>query len=268
MGYQKFYVGKHILIFGGSEGIGQSIALKLAACGAQVTIASRSEKKRAETLALSKKANPKHAMKDFEVDVAHWEKTKAAVDVYVEKYGTPDILINCAGLARPGYINELSINDFKTMMDVNYFGTLHTVKALAPYFIARGSGQIVNTSSIAGFVGLFGYTGYCASKYAVIGFSKALRSELKPQGIKVSVLCPPNTKTPGLVEENKTKPKEVLKTEEKATVVEPDYVAEYLLKTLPSGKFMLIPTMDGNLAYHISRYSPWLIDQIVKRPHQ
>jgi 3-dehydrosphinganine reductase len=127
-------------------------------------------------------------------------------------------------------------------------------------------GHIVNTSSMAGFIGLFGYTGYCASKYAVVGFSEALRRELKPYGIRVSVLCPPNTRTPGLEEENKFKPAAVLKTEEKAKPVDPDFVAKGLLKALPKNEFMIVPTFDGKLAYTLSRHAPSILNQFVKRP--
>src|SRR6185437_4120522 len=126
--------------------------------------------------------------------------------------------------------------------------------------------HIINTSSLAGFMGLFGYTGYCASKYAVVGFSQALLSELKPYGIAVSVLCPPNTKTPGLERENQFKPPEVLKMEEKAKVVTAEEVSQTLMKSLPKRKFWIIPTFDGSLALYLSRFAPKILDQFTKRP--
>jgi 3-dehydrosphinganine reductase len=126
-------------------------------------------------------------------------------------------------------------------------------------------GIILNTSSMAGFLGLFGYTAYCASKFAVVGFSEALRRELKPFGIQVSVLCPPNTKTPGLEKENKVKPKEILATEEKAKVVTAEEVSTATLKDLKKKKDMIIPTADGSLAYLLNRLSPKIIDQFIKR---
>lgn len=118
---------------------------------------------------------------------------------------------------------------------------------------------------MCGFLGLFGYTGYCASKFAVVGFSEALRREMKPHHIQVSVLCPPNTKTPGLESENKIKPKEVLETEEKAKVVGPDEVSKVTLRDFAKDKFMIVPTFDGSLAYYLNRFSPKIIDQFVKR---
>ena len=185
----------------------------------------------------------------------------------MKEHGVPDFLINCAGFARPGYLNKLDLQYYHKMMDLNYFGIVHVCKTLVPHMMTAMKGHIINTSSMAGFIGLFGYTGYCASKYAVVGFSEALRRELEPYNIKVSVLCPPNTRTPGLEEENKYKPKEVLATEEKAKPVNPDYIAKELIKALGSRKFMIVPTFDGGMAYLLSRYAPSILHQFVKRPN-
>ena len=115
-------------------------------------------------------------------------------------------------------------------------------------------------------MGLFGYTGYCASKYAVVGFSEALRREVRPFGLKVCLLCPPNTDTPGLARENLTKPPEVLAQEENVKTVSPEFVAKKLLQALPRGKNLVIPTFDGWLAYYLSRYAPFILEQFIKRP--
>ena len=100
-------------------------------------------------------------------------------------------------------------------MDLNYFGTVNMVKALLPAMLERGSGHIVNISSVAAFLGVFGYSAYGASKYAVRGFSDVLRAEVKPLGVRVSVVFPPDMDTPGLANENKTKPFETHEIEGK-----------------------------------------------------
>jgi 3-dehydrosphinganine reductase len=94
-------------------------------------------------------------------------------------------------------------------MDVNYFGTLHTVRAVLPHMMAQGQGHIVNISSMGGVAGGFGYTAYAASKFAVYGFTEALRAEMKPHGIGVSLVLPADTDTPQLREERELQPLEL-----------------------------------------------------------
>jgi short-subunit dehydrogenase len=261
------YSKKSALIVGGSEGIGKSIAEKLVTAGCQVSISSRSnEKLELAKYEISKSAGSKNDIHSFAMDVTDAGQCETKLQLYLDEIGTPDFLFNCAGFARPGYFSDLELKYFREMMDLNYFGSVHTIKAILPKMLKRGSGHIINTSSIAGFIGLFGYTGYCASKYAVIGFSEALRREMAPLNIRVSVLCPPNTRTPGLDRENEFKPREVLATEEKAKVVDPDYVAKEVLKRLPKNPFLMVPTLDGALAHRLSRHLPGVLDLFVKRP--
>lgn len=264
---KNYYKNKLIFITGGSEGIGKAIALEATKYGAHVIISSRSQKKcqLAFEEILSHRVSDNQQLHFATFDLRNAQMTQKELDNLVQVYGVPDILINCAGYGRPGYIDELDLEPFRSMMDLNYFGTLHAIKALLPHWIKQRKGQILNTSSIAGFIALFGYTGYCASKFAVNGFSEALRSELKPYGIKVSILCPPNTRTPGFDLENQFKPDEVLKTEEKIKVCDPEEVAVYALKKLSSNKLYIIPTFDGRLSYWASRHFPFLVPLFVKR---
>jgi len=263
------YTGKLALVIGGSEGIGKAIAADLYSMGCNTIIASRSEEKlKSAGDEISRNSSPasKPQLIISQMDVTDFESTNSKINALVEKHGVPDYVFLCAGFAHPGYIDQLPVEKFHQMMDVNYFGVVHATKALAPHMMKRRSGHIVNCSSIAGFIGLFGYTGYCASKFAVLGFSEALRRELEPYNVKVSVLCPPNTRTPGLEAENKVKPLEVLRTEEKVTVVDPEFVASYVLRETPKNRFLIIPTMDGKLAHYLSRFAPTVLSRFVKRP--
>jgi short-subunit dehydrogenase len=258
--------GKLALITGGSEGIGLATAKRLVKEGASVVILSRNQDKlEAAAKQIFNETNQK--VSTLAADVASDDGMQRAMHDFVQKWGAPDYLINCAGYAHPGYLEDLSLSAYRGMMDVNFFGVVNACKGLVPAILkSKKKTHIVNTSSLAGFMGLFGYTGYCASKYAVVGFSEALRAELKPAGIKISVLCPPNTKTPGLDKENKIKPIEVLEVEEKAKVVSADDVAKVLVGSLGKDSFWLIPTLDGNLAHYLSRFLPGLLQQIIKRP--
>jgi 3-dehydrosphinganine reductase len=163
----------------------------------------------------------------------------------VEASGAPDILINSAGIVHPGYFEELPLTAFRRQMDVNYFGTLHCVKAALPHMKARKDGHIVNISSIAGAIGSFGYTAYAPSKFAVLGFSEALRIELQPYGIGVSAVVPKDTDTPQLREDREMQP---LETEISEGISKPEnisrpseLIAYWLLKLLNSSGEPLTP---------------------------
>lgn len=259
---------KLVLITGGSEGIGLSVAKEMLKNGAHVVIAGRSAVKLKAAITLLEEfcVNGDPKLSSVTLDVTDFNECQKTIAGVVEKSGIPDYVINCAGFAHPAYLADLSVEDCRRMMETNFYGIFNVCKVIEPYFKKKGGGDLVNTSSMAGFLGLFGYTGYCATKFAVIGFSEALKRELKPYGIRVAVLCPPNTKTPGLENENRIKPAEVLATEEKAKTVEPDFVARALLVGLRKGKFLIIPTFDGKLAYLLNRYIPWVIEHFTKRP--
>lgn len=254
-------------ITGASQGIGKAIASELVGHGCRVVGVGLASSPLQETeRELKQQArNRDTVVRILACDVTDPKAVASMVDQTIDRYGVPDLLINCAGFARPGYLHEQPLSDLRAMMDLNYFGIVHTCQALLPHMLKRGSGWILNTASIAGFLGLFGYAGYSASKFAVMGFSQSLRRELDPNGIHVSVLCPPNTRTPGLERENKTKPPEVLATEERVKTVTPGFVAQAAVKGLAARKKLIIPTFDGKLVYWVDRIAPWFIERKVKR---
>jgi len=148
---------------------------------------------------------------------------------------------------------------------VNLHGCWNTVQALLPHMKAQGRGYIVNTSSVAGLIGVYGYTDYCASKFALVGFSEALRSELKPHGIIVSVLCPPDTDTPGFKTENQTKPEETRAISAATKVLSPAAVADDLLRGMACGRFLIIPGLDSRLTVLVKRLAPGVVYRIMDR---
>jgi short-subunit dehydrogenase len=172
------------------------------------------------------------------------------------------VLINSAGRARPDYFDRIPCEQMDATMRVNFYGVWHSVSALLPHMKQKG-GHIANVSSIAGFLGVFGYTDYCASKFAVMGFSEALRSEVKPYDIRVSVLCPPDTDTPGLAAEEGTKPEETRMIAANAKVLQPEAVAKALIKGIERGRFMIIPGLDGKFTWLIKRLFPRLVDAVM-----
>lgn len=254
-----YFGGKQAWVVGGTQGIGLALAEQLRALGAEVTLLARNQ-------ASLEAQGQRLGAQWLALDVADGPATLRTLEDRVEHHGPPDFLFNCAGLALPGYLEDLSLEDITTMNQVNYLGTVHTCKAVLPAMLARGRGHILNTSSLGGLMGLFGYTAYCASKYAVIGFSEALRREVADGGLRVSVLCPPNTRTPGLEQENLRKPPEVLAQEEQVSVLEPGQVASYTLRQMPRNPTLIIPSMDGRWAHRLARFAPAILHLFLRRP--
>lgn len=244
------YQGRLVLVTGGSSGMGLSLAQLLAAEGARVWLLARHQNKLEAALrTLPAQQGQLHGM--VTADVTNWDRVHAAVRRIQETAGWPDILIHAAGAAHPAYLEDTGLDIFREMMDLNYFGTVHMAKALVPAMVERGSGYIVNFSSGAGFLAPFGYAAYAPSKYAVRGFSDSLRLELKPKGIRVSIVFPPDTDTPGMENENKTKPYETLDAFS-SKLLPARKVAEAVLKGMKRGQYAILPGGEISLYYRLS----------------
>ncbi len=249
--FKNFYQGQLALITGGSSGLGFEIARLLSEADARVWILARHKDGLSSAFRTLFGVNGQsHGM--LAVDVTQRTQMQSAVTRFQKEVGVPDLLINCAGAAHPGYVQELPLEIFDEMMDVNYFGTVNMVQAVLPGMLARGSGHIVNVSSTAGYAGVFGYSAYGAAKYAVRGFSDTLRSEVKPLGVRVSIVFPPDMDTPGLVTENKTKPFETHDIEGGAGVYPPAKIAKIVLEGVRRGQYVIVPGLQNKLFYRIS----------------
>ena len=210
MTQSQYWNKKVVLVTGGSSGIGLAAAKLMASAGANVWLAAR----RREVLEAALKEveaarrDPSQRCAVVSVDVADPQQAARAVETVTKSAGAPDVIFNSAGVTQPGYIQELSLEVFERLMKVNYFGTVYVTKAALPAMLERGSGHIINISSMAGYLGVFGYSAYGAAKFAVVGFSEVLRAEMRPYGIRVSVAFPPDTDTPQLAYEEPFKPPE------------------------------------------------------------
>ncbi len=163
-----------------------------------------------------------------------------------------DMLVNCAGIAYPGEFTDLKPEIFEEVMRINYLGTVYLTKLVVPGMVERRSGYVVNISSLAALIGIYGYTAYAPSKYAVRGFSRCLRSELKAYGIDVSVVLPPDTDTPQLAFEHSIIPDITRKINENGGVMSADKVAQIIIRGLRRRQFSIVPGMEGKLLYALS----------------
>lgn len=246
----KSYEGRLVLITGGSSGIGLALARMLASEGARVWLLARHRANLEAALqSLPPARGGSHGM--VTADVTNWDRVHAAVRRVQEAAGVPDVLINAAGSAHPAYLQDTDLQVFRGMMELNYFGTVHMVKAVSTSMIERGSGYIVNFSSGAGFLAPFGYAAYAPSKYAVRGFSDSLRLELKPLGLRVSVVFPPDTDTPGFENENRTKPYETLEAFS-SKVLPAEQVARAILRSMKRGQYIILPGAEISLYYRLT----------------
>ena len=243
------YKDKSILITGGTSGIGLELARILAAHGARLFLFARSQDNLIKTI------NDLQTIQSGEyhgipTDVSDPYQAAQSVKGVIEMAGVPDLLINCAGAAHPGYVQDLDLEIFRWMMDVNYFGAVYVTKAVLPGMIERKSGYIVNIASLVAVVGMYSYTAYGASKFALRGFSDALRMEMKPHGIQVSIVYPADTDTPQLTYENQYKPaelKQILKILPALDPIPPEQVARAIVDGIDRQKNVIIPDLGTSL---------------------
>ena len=263
------FLNQHAIITGGSSGIGKATAKLLAQQGANISIIARDRAKLdiAKQEIEAVKVNQNQHVLTLVADVANQTENEAAIRIAIEQIGNPDILITSAGIARPGYFAEIPLEIFEQTMAINYFGSLYSVRAVLPAMKQQQQGHIVLISSGAGLIGLYGYTAYSPSKFALRGLAESLRGELKSHQINLSIVYPPDTDTPQLREENKTKPLETKKITANAQTWTAEPIAQAIVRGIKHKTYAIAPGWEMSMLnrWH-SLLTPllnWYFDRIV-----
>lgn len=265
------YLNQHAIITGGSSGIGKAVAKLLARQGANLSLIARDRHKLKnayqEIAAVTISSEQK--ILTLVADVANREAITAVIQQAIAQLGTPKLLIASAGIAHPGYFSDIPLEVFERTMAVNYFGSLYSIKAALPAMIKNQQGNIVLISSGAGLIGIYGYTAYCPSKFALRGLAESLRGELKPKNIGVTIVYPPDTDTPQLAAENKIKPPETKKITATAKTWSPQAVAEQILRGVEQNKSAIAPGVELTILnrFHslLNPILSWYFDRLVKK---
>lgn len=237
--------GRHVFITGGSSGIGLALAHQAASEGARVSILARNQDK-LEEAQHSIRLSTGLDVAIFSADVQDF----IAVQKAVKEAGPIDVLICNQGVFVPQELETQELEEIRFMIDVNLMGCFHLIKAALPGMKNRKDGlpaSIALMSSQAGQVGIYGYTAYSASKFGLRGLGEALQQEVISDNIHVSLIFPPDTETPGLLEESKKRPGLTSIIAASSGAMKADEVAKKALNGIKSGSFMVPCNFEGQL---------------------
>lgn len=259
----------HVIITGGSSGIGLALARIYAARGARISLLARSlPALEAARIELTKDRS-EEAIRIESTDVADEDQTLAAIRKCEDTFGPCDILITSAGIVEPGRFDTLSSADFNRQLQTNLSGSVHAVRAVYAGMKERRAGRIMLVSSGAGLIGIYGYTAYCASKFALHGFAEALRSEAKPHGVSISVCFPPDTETPQFSRELEHRPLEAAVVMGRVAPWPAAIVAARIARAIDKGQFEVFFGWSlwalGRLGSAIKPGLNWWFDRAIER---
>jgi dehydrogenase/reductase SDR family protein 7B len=254
---------KVVIITGGSSGIGRACALRFAQAGARVVISARNADRLKEV-----EAELLHNGAEVLAvtgDVANENDCVRLINETLNRFGRIDVLINNAGISMRALFHGIDLKVIRQLMEVNFFGTVYCTR-YAMRDLLKSKGSVVGISSIAGFQGLPGRTGYSASKFAMQGFLDALRVENMNTGLHVMTVCPGYTesnirnaalKADGSAQGESPREEEKMMTSEQ--------VADHIFNGVVNRKREVVLTTQGKLAYHLRKFFPSLVDRLVYR---
>ncbi len=264
----KSFQDKVVVITGGNSGIGEALALAFAKAGARLVLTAR-DNQRLDAVR-QRCASLGAEVDTFAADVTDESQVRALADYVHEKHEAIDVLVNNAGVVMAGFLTEVETADWRRLHELNVMGVVHGCKSFLPRMIARGQGgHVVNMASASGLIGLRGMSTYTATKFAVVGLSESLRSELRRSRIGVSVICPGYVKTPiagkvkrvGVLASDVAKKR--IEREFDQNAVTPELVAEKTLDSIRRNRAVTVIGRRARMGWFIKRWMPALLDRAV-----
>lgn len=249
------FSNKTVVITGASSGIGKSTSFEFAKRGANLILVSRNQEKLNELENSLKKFNVKTMV--CVCDVSNKTEVQKMSKLVLEKFSHVDILVNNAGFAIFDYVKNLTIEQIEDQMNTNYFGMIYCIKNFLPSMIDKNSGHIVNVASVAASFGLPGIAPYCASKYAMLGFSEGLKHELSSSNVDVTVVSPIMVRT------NFFNHSSFKKIKKSSFSLSPETVAKTIVKASTSKRLEIIVPSFVRVAIWIKHTIPYVINPIL-----
>src|SRR5215217_345947 len=256
------FKNKVVIITGASSGIGKACAEEFAKRGANLVLAARQY---VTLCTITADLESQYGIKAVAVqaDISKEEDCKLIIKQAIMTFGSIDILVNNAGLSMRALFNELDLSVLKNLMDVNFWGTVYCTKYALPE-ILKTKGSIIGVSSIAGYRGLPGRTGYSASKFAMNGFMESLRTELLKTGVHVMVACPgftsSNIRVAALAKDGEVHGETSM---EEGKMMTSEAVAVQIVDGIAARRRTLVMTSQGKLTVWINKLLPGLADKLV-----
>ena len=250
------FKNKVVLITGASSGIGKQTAIEFAKLGSNIILVARRKNKLEQVENELKQFNIKTLV--CSCDVSKKDQVEKMSKIVLEKFNSIDILVNNAGFAIYGSVYDLSVNDIESQMETNYFGMVYCTKNFLPLMLEKKSGHIVNVASVAASFGLPGIASYCASKFAMLGFSEGLKHELNGTGVGITVVSPIMVKTdffdhPSFEKMPKYSP----------TSLSAKTVAKAIVKASSSSRLEIITPSIVRIAVWLKHTFPYFINPIL-----
>lgn len=254
-----------VVVTGGSSGIGLATAEAFVMRGADVAIIARDPDKLELAVGAlrAKRRSESQRVLSVSADLSRFETARAAIASVVAQDFIPDILVNSAGVIIPGEFEQMTTEEFLRNIEHGFLSVVWPCKAVVPHMLAAGRGHIVNVSSVAGYLGIYGYTSYSAAKFAVMGFTEALRFEMKPHGVSVHVVCPPDTDTPALAYEKELRPPETDVIAGNIKAIPPKQIADAIVRGIEKDRYYIIPDALSRFYFRLKGLLPEVFFSIV-----
>jgi len=255
------FKNKVVAITGGSDGIGKALVDAFLTLGAKVATCGRNYDKLYQMQSL-------HAGKPLMIltaDISREHECKSFIDATIENFGHIDILINNAGISMRALFCEVEIEALKKVMDVNFWGSVYCTK-FALDSIIKQKGSIISISSVAGYRGLPGRSGYSASKFALNGWMESIRTELLETGVNVLWVCPgfttSNIRNTALDKNGQSQGETTMNED---AMMSSEECASWIINAIEKRKRTLVLTFQGKQTVVLNKFLPSIADKLVRK---